>query len=119
MQKNISDNVSETLAEGLNKMHADSQTKSMIELVKRQASEIDKRNQAIMDLQQSMQLQKENIEKLLEQNKYLESLVQDLKSERSKLLEEIKDLKNKSTKTRKTRAKKVIEEKDGSDTQAA
>lgn len=119
MQKNISDNVSEALAAGVNKMQAENQTKSMIELVKRQASEIDKRNQTIMDLQQSMQLQKENIEKLLEQNKHLESLVEDLRSERIKLLEEIKDLKNKPTKTRKTRVKKVVEEKDESDTQAA
>ena len=116
MQKDLSE-ATEKLAEGLNKLHENSTNKNLMSLVKRQAQEIDRRGQLVMKLEESMKLQQENILKLQQSNKHLEALVEDLKNERAKLLEEIKDLKAAKRKTPKTRAKKV--KKEGDVTEAA
>lgn len=95
MQKDIATGVGQALSEGLNRMNNSEQTKSLMTLVKRQAEEIDKRNQMVMRMEESIKLQQENIQKLMEQNKHLESLVESLRSEREKMVEEINLLKSK------------------------
>ena len=107
----------EQLAQGVNKLHEDGQTKSLLTLVKRQAEEIDRRGQLVMKMEETVRLQKENIEKLLVQNKHLESMIESLRTEREKLLDEVSSLKKKTTvKTKKAQA---VEEVDGTVTEAA
>lgn len=113
MQKDLTD-ATEALAEGLNEMHSN-KTKTLINLVKKQAEEIDRRGEVAMRMQESVKLQKENIEKLLVHNKHLETMIETMKNERENLLEEIRILK---AKTKTTRAKKIKEKKED-DTQAA
>lgn len=120
MQKDLAE-ATERLADGLNDLHGSKANKNLMSLVNKQAEEIDRRGQIVMQLQDSIRLQQENINKLLMQNKHLESLVEDMKSERQKLLEEIKELKESTKKTRAKRAAKKTtkaEEKQD-DTQAA
>ena len=78
----------EELSNELNKMHSSNHPKGLIELVKRQAEEIDRRGQVIMKMEDSLKLQKENIEKLLLQNKHLEVMIETMRAEREKLLED-------------------------------
>lgn len=108
MQRDIATGVGEALAEGINRMNKD-QTKSLMTLVKKQAEEIDRRGQLVMRMEESIKLQQENIEKLTIQNKHLESLVETLKEEREKMVEEIKLLK---AKPKTTRARKKTKEED-------
>jgi len=83
----------EKLAESVNQMHKteqpQSQTQSLMELVKRQAAEIDRRGQMIMTLEETAKLQQENLEKLAKQNRELELLVDSMRNERKNLVEEI------------------------------
>ena len=96
MQKDIASGVGQALSEGLNRMNdKGEQSKSLMNLVKKQAEVIDKKNQLVMHMEESIKLQQENIHKLVEQNKYLESLVEALRSEREKMVEEINLLKSK------------------------
>jgi len=105
MQKDLSQ-ATEALAEGLNELHGN-QKKAFLDLIKRQASELERRAKIISRLETSVMLQQKNIEKLLEQNKHLESLIVSLKEERTKLLQENEHLKVKRTaKTRTRRVKK-------------
>lgn len=116
MQKDLS-GATEAIAQGLNDLHASSSnaTKSLMELVKRQAAEIDRRGQMVMSLEESVRLQQDNLQRLAQQNKHLESLVDSLRSEREKLLEEVSLLQEVKTevsakpKTSKKKVKKVAE----------
>lgn len=99
MQKDMATGVGKALAEGLNTMNND-QTKGLMVLVKRQVEEIDRRGQLVMRMEDSMKLQQENIERLMTQNRHLESLVETLRQEREKLVEELELLKSKSKITR-------------------
>lgn len=106
MQKDIASTIGETLSESVNKQNNRNQTKSLIELVKRQAEEIDRRGQLVMRMEESVKLQQQNIEKLIVQNKHLESLLQSLKDEREKMVEELKLLQqNSSAKVSKRKVK--------------
>lgn len=105
MQADIATGIGEALTEGLNRMNSD-QTKNLMNLVKRQAEEIDRRGQLVMRMEETNRLQQENIEKLTLQNKHLESLVESLREEREKMVEEIKLLKAKP-KTTTTRGRKA------------
>jgi len=107
----------EELSNELNKMHSSNHPKGMIELVKRQAEEIDRRGQVIMKMEDSLKLQKENIEKLLLQNKHLEVMIETLRAEREKLLEELKSLKQKpkTIKARKTKSVEKVGDKTTTD----
>jgi hypothetical protein len=98
MQKDLS-NATEELAKGLNDMHSNKMG-SLINLVKRQAEEIDKRGQHLTHLQETMLIQEENIKLLAQQTKHLETMVQTMQEERQKLLEEIKILKQEKKITR-------------------
>lgn len=105
------------LAESVNSMYNKQQTESLVRLVKLQAEEIDKRGQIIVTLEESTRLQKENIEKLVKQNRDLEILVESLRNERKNLIEELEFLKVQpvEAKTKTLRKKKTKEE----ETQAA
>lgn len=86
----------EKLSEGVNNLHNSVQTQSLMDLVKRQASEIDKRGQIIMNLEETVKLQRENLERIAKHNKDLESLVDTLRNERQNFIEELETLKAKS-----------------------
>lgn len=103
MQKDISTDATEKLSNSLNELHGTSQTKSLMSLVKKQAEEIDRRGHIVMRMEESIKLQQENIEKLIQQNKHLESLIETLKSEREKMVEELKDLHLKTKSVSKTK----------------
>lgn len=117
MQKDLSD-ATNKLSEGINKMYDSGQTQSLMTLVKKQAEEIDRRGQLVMKMEESLKLQKENIEKLLVQNKHLEAMLESMKAERQNLLEEIKELKAKP-KTQRTPRKTKSVKKEGDVTEAA
>lgn len=106
MQKDLKQ-ATESIAESLNELH-DSKKKSLLDLVKRQASELERRAKIISRLETSLMLQQKNIEKLSEQNKQLELMISSLREERLKLIEEnehIKSQKIRKTRTRKTKEK--------------
>lgn len=94
----------QNLSEGVNKMYELNQTKGLMTLVKRQAEEIDRRGQIVTRMEETLKLQKENLEKLLLQNKHLESMIESMRAEREKLLEEVKILKAKPKVERKTKS---------------
>lgn len=94
MQENISTTAAETLAKELNENYK-SKTTNLLKLVKKQADEIERRGQIVMKMEESALLQQENILKLMQHNKHLESLLESLKDEREKMIEEIQALKNK------------------------
>jgi chromosome segregation ATPase len=106
MQKNLAA-ATEAIADGLNELH-ESKRKSLLELVKRQVSELERRGKIIERLESSMQMQQRNILKLLEQNKHLETMLTSLKEERQKLFEEIKDLKQQKKITRGRKPKEKV-----------
>jgi len=70
MQKDISTNAADVLAVELNDTYR-TKTKNLLMLVKKQASEIEKRGQLVMKMEESVKLQEQNLIKLLEQNKHL------------------------------------------------
>jgi predicted RNase H-like nuclease (RuvC/YqgF family) len=112
MQKDIALTIGETLSESINSVNNRNQTKSLIELVKRQAEEIDRRGQLVMRMEESVKLQQQNIEKLIVQNRHLESLLQSLKDEREKMVEELKLLQQNSSpkvSKRKVKQENVVE----------
>ena len=113
MQKDLT-SAAEALAEGLNDMHQN-KTKTLINLVKKQAEEIDKRGEIINHLQETMKMQQNSINSLVAQAKHLEALVEDMRNERQKLVEELELLKKPK---RQTRSKKT-KEKDGDASEAA
>ena len=117
MQKDLAE-ATETLSRGLNEMYEDKKTKGLMNLIKRQAEEIDRRGQMVMKMEESLELQKQNIEKLLLQNKHLESMIETMKAEREKLLDEVKELKAKP-KTQRTPRKTKSVKKEGDVTEAA
>lgn len=100
MQKNIADGIADSLSTSLNEVY-NKKTENLMALVKRQANEIDRRGEIIMRLEEAQKLQQDNIEKLAEQNRHLESLVAALQDERQKLLEEAEDLKKMQKRAKK------------------
>lgn len=118
MQKDLSE-ATENLSKGINQMYDNNQSKGLMSLVKRQAEEIDRRGQLVMKMEESLKLQKENIEKLLVQNKHLESMIESMRAEREKLLDEVKSLKQKPKTTRARKTKSVEKVGDEATTDAA
>ena len=118
MQKDLAE-ATENLSKGINQMYDDNKSKGLMSLVKRQAEEIDRRSQLVMKMEESLKLQKENIEKLLLQNKHLESMIESMRAEREKLLDEVKSLKQKSKTTRARKTKSVEKVGDEATTDAA
>lgn len=91
MQKDISTDAAENLAKGLNELHnkQSGEKQALISLVKKQAEEIDHRGQIIMNLQESL-------EQMETHGKHLQSMIDSLREERQKLVEELELLKKKS-----------------------
>jgi hypothetical protein len=108
MQKGLQ-NATEQLSQGINQMHENDKSKDLLKLAKKQVEEINRRGNIIMKMEESIKLQQQNIQDLQEQNKHLELMVEDLRKERVKILEEIKELKAK--KVTRTRTKKVTTKK--------
>jgi ribosomal silencing factor RsfS len=65
----------------------------MITLIKNQANEIQKRGNIIMDLEDKSEMLQKNVLIITASNRQLESMIETLKDERVKLLEEIELLK--------------------------
>lgn len=101
MSKNFSEEAAENLAKGVNEMHngGSNEKQSFIALVKRQAEEIDRRGQIIMNLEESLQ-------KLELQNKHLQSMIDTMRSEREKLIEELESKQKAATPKRVTKKSK-------------
>ena len=112
MQKDLSE-ATDTLAEGVNELYS-TKTKDLFHLVKVQVDEIDRRGKIIMKMEESIKLQQKNVQILQEQNRQLEAMLEDMKKERVKFLEEIAELKAKNSKVSKPRTRKqVIKKKVG------
>jgi cell division protein FtsB len=83
----------------------------MIALIKSQANEIQKRGNIIMDLEDKSEMLQKNVLIITASNKQLESMIETLKDERVKLLEEIEHLKSGPTlKQEKITKKKVVKQ---------
>jgi chromosome segregation ATPase len=110
MQKDLS-NATEAIAQGLNNLHSKEQARNLLVLVKRQAEEIERRGQILTELQKTMNIQRENIKLLQQQNAHLEALLETLRNERVNLLEEVQTLSSVTEQTKKkvTRKKKEVE----------
>jgi len=106
MQKDIASMVSEQLTKPDSIQH-------LIALIKSQANEIEKRGNIIMDLEDRNEIFKKNVLIIAASNKQLENMIENLKDERLKLLEEIEDLKNKPT----LKQEKVTKKKSAKQTQ--
>lgn len=105
MQKDVSTSAADALAVELNETYKAKAT-NLLRLVKKQADEIERRGQIVMKMEESAKLQEENIVKLLQHNKHLESLLETLQNEREKMVEEINLLKSKpKTSPRKKKVK--------------
>jgi adenylosuccinate synthase len=93
-----------------NALNSEKQTKQMVNVIKSQADEIQKRGLKIVDLEDKNEILQKNISLLVSSNKNLEHMLETLKVERQKLLEEIEDLKNSSdVKVKKTKTKTSAE----------
>lgn len=111
MQKDL-ENATNRLSDGINKMHESNKTRDLVSLIKTQVNEIERRGNIIMKMEESIRLQQQNIQKLQEQNRHLEAMVEDLRTERQKILEEIRELNNKKPSRARARKNK-LEEKEG------
>lgn len=69
------------------------QIRQLVEIVKQQAQEIKNRGNRIMDLEDKNEMLQKNLTILANSNKQLESMIDSLRTERTKLLEEIEALK--------------------------
>lgn len=107
----------EKLSESVNNMYENAQTQGLMKLVKRQAQEIDRRGQLIMNLEDTARLQQENLEKLAKNNRELELMVDSMRNERQNLIEEIELLKQEKVENKMTTSKKKKSTKE--ETQAA
>lgn len=86
------------------------QIRQLVEILKHQAEEIKNRGNKIMDLEDKNEMLQKNLTILANSNKQLESMIDTLRSERVKLLEEIESLKHTDQKTvsaPKTKKQKV------------
>lgn len=77
----------------------------MLSVIKNQATEIQRRGNKIVDLEDKNEILQKNILVIANSNKQLEHMIENLKLERQKLLEEIEDLKQ--TKQKKQKVKQL------------
>jgi cell division protein FtsB len=104
MQKDLSSVVAQQIG------NSDS-ISQMIALIKSQANEIQKRGNIIMDLEDKSEMLQKNVLIITASNKQLESMIETLKDERVKLLEEIEHLKSGPIlKQEKITKKKVVKQ---------
>jgi len=69
----------------------------LIEIIKSQAAEIQRRGNRIVDLEDKNDILQKNVNIIATANKQLETMIETLRSERTKLLQEIGEIKNKET----------------------
>lgn len=112
MQKDIASVVGRQL-ENVN------ETAQLIQVVKNQADEIKRRGNRIVDLEDKNEMLQKNLNVIVASNKQLEAMIESLRSERVKLLEEIEELKKQPTsvvektlpKKKKTKEVEVVAER--------
>jgi hypothetical protein len=68
-------------------------TAQLIEVIKGQANELQKRGNRIVDLEDKNDMLQKNVSLIASSNKQLEVMIETLRSERIKLLQEIEELK--------------------------
>jgi hypothetical protein len=69
----------------------------LVEVIKNQASELQKRGNRIVDLEDKNEMLQKNVSLITSSNKQLEVMIETLRAERTKLLQEIEELKVCST----------------------
>ncbi len=72
------------------------QIRQLVEFIKQNSEQFRKRELRIMDLEDKNDMLQKNLSILAESNKHLEYLIETMRSERAKLLEEIETLKGSS-----------------------
>jgi hypothetical protein len=100
----MQNDIASKVAASLNNEHLKEQ---LIEIIKSQATEIHKRGNRIMDLEDKNEIIQKNINTITAANKNLEIMIENLRTERVKLLQEIEELKIKGQtipKQKKTKA---------------
>lgn len=65
----------------------------LVEVIKNQASELQKRGNRIVDLEDKNEMLQKNVSLITSSNKQLEVMIETLRAERTKLLQEIEELK--------------------------
>ena len=88
MQNDLASNVAKALSE------RPESSKEIVELIRNQVTEIQKRNLRIVDLEDKNEMLQKNVSLIVSSNKQLECMIETLKQERVKLLEEIEELKS-------------------------
>lgn len=86
MQKDLASVVAQSLNEP-------TQVKQLVEVIKSQLNEIQKRGNRIVDLEDKNEMLQKNVSIITSSNKQLEVMIEALRSERTKLLQEIEELK--------------------------
>jgi hypothetical protein len=86
----MQNDIASKVAASLNSEHIKEQ---LIEIIKSQATEIHKRGNRIMDLEDKNEIIQKNINTITAANKNLEIMIENLRSERVKLLQEIEEIK--------------------------
>lgn len=104
MQKDIASVVGKQL-ENVN------ETAHLVQVIKNQADEIKRRGNKIVDLEDKNEMLQKNLNVIAASNKQLEAMIESLRSERVKLLEEIEDLKKTSLKKKKTKEAELVAER--------
>ena len=89
MQKDLASVVARQLEMGNSEAAA-----QLIEVIKSQANEIQKRGNRIVDLEDKNEMLQKNVSIIASSNKQLEVMIETLRSERVKLLQEIEELKS-------------------------
>jgi len=89
MQKDLASVVAQQLELGNSEAAA-----QLIEVIKNQANELQKRGNRIVDLEDKNEMLQKNVSIIASSNKQLEVMIETLRSERVKLLQEIEELKS-------------------------
>lgn len=87
----MQNDIASKVAASLNNEQARQQ---LIEIIKSQAAEIQRRGNRIVDLEDKNDILQKNVNIIATANKQLETMIETLRSERTKLLQEIEELKN-------------------------
>lgn len=86
MQKDLGSVVSQQLANS-------DMAQQLVEVIKNQASELQKRGNRIVDLEDKNEMLQKNVSLITSSNRQLEVMIETLRAERTKLLQEIEELK--------------------------
>lgn len=86
MQKDLASVVSQQLGNS-------DMAQQLVEVIKNQANELQKRGNRIVDLEDKNEMLQKNVSLITSSNKQLEVMIETLRAERTKLLQEIEELK--------------------------